>query len=170
MYNVGAYVSYRSEGVCKIVDIRHESFGAVGKDTLYYVLSPLNDQKSTFFVPVDNGALVAMMRKMLSAEEIVELIREVSRTKTEWITDSRQRGSSFKEILSNGERAELILLIHTIKAHMEERSAAGKKTNISDINAMKRAAKMLFEEFSMMIPMSTPDELIELIEKIYSEN
>ena len=53
---------------------------------------------------------------------------------------------------------------------MEEQSAAGKKTNISDINAMKRAAKMLFEEFSMMIPMSTPDEFIELIEKIYSEN
>ena len=147
MYNVGAYVSYRSEGVCKIVDIRHESFGAVGKDTLYYVLSPLNDQKSTFFVPVDNGALVAMMRKMLSAEEIVELIREVSRTKTEWITDSRQRGSSFKEILSNGERAELILLIHTIKAHMEEQSAAGKKTNISDINAMKRAQRCFLRNF-----------------------
>lgn len=65
MYEVGGYVSYRSDGVCKIIDIRKENFGVVGKDTLYYVLSPVSDEKSTFFVPVDNEALVSMMRKVL---------------------------------------------------------------------------------------------------------
>ena len=169
MYNIGAYVSYRSEGVCKIVDIRKENFGTVGKDTLYYVLTPANDEKSTFFVPVDNKSLVAMMRKILCAEEIIELIKEVSKTEMEWIPDSKQRGARFKEILANGERAELIMLVHTVKRHMDEQTALGKKTYISDLNAMKRACKLLFDEFSMMIPMSSPDETTELIEKIYCE-
>lgn len=168
MYEVGKYVSYRSEGVCKIVDIRKEIFGVVGKDTLYYVLSPVNDEKSTFFVPVENEQLVSMMRKVLSAEEIVELIVKVSKRKFEWIEESKPRGLHFKQILSDGDREELVYLVHTVSTYIERRNEIGKKAYATDINAMKRAGKMLCDEFCMMIPMKTAEEAIDFVERVCS--
>ena len=170
MFKVGSYVSYRSEGVCIISDIRKENFGTVGKDTLYYVLSPVGDAKSTFFVPVDNDTLVAMMRKILSADEVVELITQVSKRPDEWISDSKARGLYFKKVLGDGERDELVFLIHNIKKNIDAQTNLGKKPYVSDINTIDRAAKLLLGEFSMTMPISTTDEVIEFIEKIYSEN
>ena len=51
MYEIGSYVIYRAEGFWKISDIRTESFGAIGGQEKYYILSPVNDEKSTVFVP-----------------------------------------------------------------------------------------------------------------------
>lgn len=169
MFEIGSYVSYRSEGVCKITDIRKENFGVLGKDTLYYVLTPAGDEKSTFFVPTDNEYLVSMMRKMLSAEEIYELIRRVARREHEWIEDSKRRSTHFKEILANGDREELVLLVRSVKRYINEQTSAGKKVYVTDLGAMQRANKLLFDEFSRMIPMSSPDEVPDLIEKICSE-
>ena len=36
MFKVGTYVSYRSEGVCVISDIRMEAFNALGKNEEFY--------------------------------------------------------------------------------------------------------------------------------------
>ena len=166
MYEVGGYVSYRSDGVCKIIDIRKENFGVVGKDTLYYVLSPVSDEKSTFFVPVDNEALVSMMRKVLSADEIIELIEKVSKREVQWIDEVKPRGVYFKQLLSDGDREELIYLVHTISTHIRAQDELGKRVYAADTNALKRAGKMLCDEFSMMIPLSNADEAIELVEKV----
>ncbi|MBO5415471.1 MAG: CarD family transcriptional regulator [Clostridia bacterium] len=169
MFDIGSYVSYRSEGVCKISDIRRENFGALGKETLYYVLTPIGDEKSTFFVPTDNEKLVSMMRKVLSEDEIYELIREVAKREYEWIDDSKRRGAHFKEILANGEREELVFLVRCVNRHIYEQTAAGKKVYVTDISAMKRANKLLFDEFSRIIPMSSPEDMTALIEKICNE-
>ncbi len=170
MFNIGSYVSYRSEGVCKISDIRKENFGVIGKDTLYYVLTPLTDEKSVFFVPVDNDNLVSMMRKLLDAEEITSLVKHVTSQDTEWIENSKLRINHFREIFAAGEREELIRLIHTVKLHTQLNDTNGKKSYITDINAMKRAARILFDEFSMMLDLKTPDEVIDFIENISTEN
>ena len=73
MFAVGSFVVYRAEGVCRISDIKAESFGVIGSKENYYILTPLNDEKSTVFVPVANETLVGMMRPLLSAEEITAL-------------------------------------------------------------------------------------------------
>ena len=74
MFEIGSYVMYRAEGVCKISDIRDESFGAIGGQEKYYILSPLNDDKSTVYVPMGNDALLGMMRPLMSAEEICRMV------------------------------------------------------------------------------------------------
>lgn len=163
MFSVGNYVSYRSDGVCKIIDIRKESFGALGKDILYYILSPINDEKSTFFVPTDNALLVSMMRKLLSSDEITELVKAVSKKEPVWIDDSKQRGVAFKEILSKGDREEMLLLIKAVNNYQKLREAEGKKVYSADLSARSRAAKLLLEEFSIVLPISSEDELLNML-------
>ena len=68
---------YRAEGVCDIVDIRKECFGANPQGEEYYILSPRNDANSSIYVPVYNEALTAQMRSLLSREEIAEMLCEL---------------------------------------------------------------------------------------------
>ena len=49
MYKKGDTVLYVSEGVCKITDITEKKFG---DDSIeYYILTPVFNNRSTFFVP-----------------------------------------------------------------------------------------------------------------------
>ncbi len=163
MFEVGSYVVYRAEGVCKISDIRTESFGAIGGKEQYYILTPQNDPKSTVFVPVNNEVLCAMMRKLLSPEEIYELCSSVANVRHEWIPESRVRNVKFKEIFSVGDRRELIILINTLTEQIDQMLLEGKRPTGTDENALRRAKQMLFAEFSTTTNISTEEDILPLI-------
>ena len=163
MFNIGGYVSYRSEGVCIITDIRCESFGSIGKDEKYYILSPLNDPKSTVYVPASNEKLMSMMRKLLSAEEIENMVSELREKRLEWISDNRLRNSRFKEILLIGDRRELILVANTLAEKLAEQEKTGIKLPQTDINTLKRAITLLYNEFSATTDISSSEDLIGVL-------
>lgn len=163
MFEIGSYVSYRAEGVCVIVDIREERFGALGGTAKYYILSPIGDEKSTVFVPLDNENLVSMMRPLLSAEEILAMVEELREERMEWIEESRLRNLRFREILSCGDRKQLIVLLNTVVEHSEMIRELGKKVGSTDENAMYRAKTMLFEEFSMTTDLCDVEEILPLL-------
>lgn len=163
MFEIGSYVIYRSEGVCLISDIRNENFGAMGGADRYYILTPLNDPKSTVFVPVSNERLVSMMRPMLSAEEIVRLCRELTDARLEWIAESRARNTRFRDILAVGDRRELIAMIHTINEHIVATRKKGKKPTGTDENALAKAKRLLLEEFGATTDLGNEAELMELL-------
>ena len=166
MFEIGSYVSYRADGVCKIADIRQESFGVLAEPTLYYVLHPVHDEKSIFFIPVDNQMLVAKMRPLLSAEEIISLIKKVAERPLEWIPEAKPRANFFKGILSEGEREELVYLVRLLKVHTEAMQFRGKKVYATDDATAKRAAQLLFAEFSMVLPIESSNDIPAFIESV----
>ena len=163
MFEIGGYVIYRSEGVCVVSDIRYENFGGSSKGEKYYILSPLNDRKSTVFVPVENEKLVGMMRGLLSASDIEKMIAELRDERLEWIADSRGRGNRFKEILAIGDRRELIVLANTVREKIEATKADGRKPCATDINALRKAEFLLFEEFSATLEIGTVNDISDLL-------
>lgn len=160
MFEVGRVVCYRAEGVCKITDIREEAFGGSAKKT-YYVLTPVGDEKSTVYVPCDNDVLVGFMRPLLSAEEICRLVEETREERMEWIPESRFRNTKFREILANGDRRELLVLLFTLMEHAA--SVNTRKPSTVDENAARRARKLLLEEFSVTTDLETEEELCRLL-------
>ena len=163
MFEIGSYVSYRAEGVCVIRDIREERFGALNEVAKYYILSPIGDEKSTLFVPMNNAALMALMRPLLTAEEIQALVADAREERLEWIEESRLRNLKFREIFSVGDRRSLIVLLNTVVEHNELITNLGKKVGATDENALYRAKTMLFEEFSMTTDLTYPDEILALL-------
>jgi len=161
MFEIGTYVSYRTEGVCRVTDIRTESFG--GKSEQYYILSPLKDQNSVLYVPFDNEQLVAKMLPLLSAEQICELAEELREERVEWRPESRARNYRFREILSTGDRRDAIILINTITEKGIELQATGKKLTGGDEALLKRAKRMLVDEFSLTTDISDTDDLMEVL-------
>ena len=163
MFEIGSYVIYRAEGVCKISDIRKESFGAVGAEGEYYILSPVNDEKSTVFVPLDNDFLLSMMRPLMSAEEISRTVAELKHERMAWIPECRARNARYKEVLALGDRRELIVLINTVCDRNEQLLSQGKKPTSTDENAMRRAQRLLYEEFSATTDLERESDVISLL-------
>lgn len=163
MFKIGDCVSYRAEGVCRISDIRKENFGTANGEAVYYILSPVNDQKSLLFVPVDNERLASLMRPLLSAEEIIALCEELREERMEWIAENRLRSNTFRDILAEGDRRKLIVLLNTVTERIREQAAMGKRPLGTDTNAQSRAAQLLFEEFSFTLRLSSVADIYPLL-------
>lgn len=161
MFKIGSYVVYKSEGVCAISDVRAEDFGTPGEQ--YYILTPLNDPKSTLFVPVANEKLTSLMRRLMSAEEINELAAAAREESMEWIADSRSRSNVFKEILALGDRRQLAVLARTLAERIAETLASGKKAGSTETGALRRAERMLYEEFSATTDISSPEDVLPFL-------
>ncbi|MBQ9086991.1 MAG: hypothetical protein IJY47_07390 [Clostridia bacterium] len=163
MFQIGGYVTYRAEGVCVIRDIREECFGGTGMGESYYVLVPLNDERSTIFVPVANEKLVGMMRPLLSSSEIVALTKELGEERLSWLPDSRSRSTMFRDILAGGDPRELIVLANTIRERAECEMERGKRPTGTDLAAKARAEKLLLDEFSATTDLTSVEQITPLL-------
>ena len=141
MFKKNDTVLYSSEGVCVVNDITQRQF----KDRImqYYVLKPVYKEGATVFVPVENKDLVAKMKRILSVEDIHQLIEDMPNQTIEWIDNDNLRKDKFREILRNGNRKQLIQLIRTIYLKQEELKKIGKKIHATDDNIFKEAEQQV---------------------------
>ena len=77
--------------------------------------SPIRLQKGRPFPPRREK-----MRKVLSKDEIMQLIKKMPEEGNIWIEDSDERKESYKKILESGERTELVKLIKTLHTHKQK--------------------------------------------------
>lgn len=164
MFKIGEQVSYRTEGICTITDIRVESFGNLGGSEEYYILAPVKEPNSVLYVPVNNEVLVSKMLPLLSAEEICDLAKEIRDQRIEWRVESRARNHMLRDIVNSGDRVSLILLVNTISEKKDELLAEGKKLTGGDEAIFKRAKKMLLDEFSFTSDINDEDALMLVLE------
>lgn len=139
MFNVNDTILYGTHGICKITDITEQKFN--GSTNKYYILQPLHNASSTIYVPMDNEKLIAKMRRILSEEEIYELIKAMPDKNGAWIENKNERNEYFRSILSNGDRAEIIKLIKIIYQHKEELKAIGKSFTLLTNSFSRRLRK-----------------------------
>ncbi len=163
MFKIGDSVVYRSEGVCVVSDIRSESFGGIGKSEEYYILTPVNDKKSTVFVPVNNERLTSMMRRLLNADELSTVIDGLRDERIEWVSDSRARSNVFREMLSSGDRRQLIILLNTVSERVDALREAGKKVGSTEANAYMKAERLLYEEFAATTDIQSQEKVVAVL-------
>lgn len=149
MYNINDMVVYLPCGVCRIDDITEKDFS--GDPVKYYVLRPEGDSKSTFYVPVNSETLTAQMHKVITEEEINDLIRTMPDAADIWIEDEHQRKERYTQLLHEGNRSEIIKLIKTIYIHQQELREHKKKLRSADEHFLKDAENMLHEEFAYVL-------------------
>ena len=157
MFEIGTYVVYGSQGVCRVNDIRREDFSGENKD--YYILSPADDAKMVIYVPTDAAALTGQMRPLLTRDELDTLIREGANDGTlEWINEPRARNELFRSILQSGDRRMLLRMLRTIHERRELQEASGRKLYAADEQALARAEKLLHGEIAAIVNIR-PDEV-----------
>lgn len=162
MYDINDTVLYGANGICKISDICEKDFSGTVKK--YYLLRPLANEGMTIFVPVENKTLTQRMRRILSTEEIYDLIGMITDEPVEWIVDDTERKEHYRAILSSGDRRELLKMIRELYLHKQEQQSKGRKNHISDEQFLKEAEKLLYSEFSLVLNIK-PNEVPSFIAK-----
>lgn len=157
MYSKDDIVMYATQGVCKITDITTKEIG--GKKIDYYVLKPIYSETSLLYIPVANEKLTSRLRRVLSKEEIIELIKSLNDEESVWIENENLRKEKYKELLSNSDRRGLIAMIKTLYIHKNYLYEQGKKLHVSDERFFKDAEKILYEEFALVLNIKTEEVL-----------
>ena len=88
-YKCEDMVVYGIHGVCRIAGI--ETRVVDRRSVEYYVLEPVKQSDAKFYVPTQNPAAVAKMRKMLTAREFDKLLKSSEVKADSWIANETMR-------------------------------------------------------------------------------
>lgn len=149
MFKKNDTVFYEHSGICTIKDITAKKIMDIERN--YYVLQPINDNKSLIYVPMDNETLVAQMKKALTRQEVEEIISQLKEQPDLWVEDRNQRKELFSGILHSGDCLQVATMLKTLYHHRLMLLERKKKLPATDENIYREAQKMLVESFSHIL-------------------
>lgn len=149
MFSVGDRIIYGSTGVCQIENIVGNELTGIIRE--YYVMRPVDTNKSIIYVPVDNEKLVSRMREVPSAEKLKAMIKNAKNDQIEWVDNHIRRSELFHEILSEGEIPRILVLFKTLNARSVVLSKENKHLPKTDERIYKECQKLLCSEISAIL-------------------
>lgn len=153
---------YGIHGVCTIVGTQMRSVDR--KKVEYFILEPLDQPGSRFYVPTQNQAALSKLRKLLSQQELKDLLHSQQVRQDVWIPDENQRKQRYRELITGADRAALLCMIRSLHQHKKEQIAAGRKFHLCDENFLRDAQKLLSSEFSVVLGIA-PEAVSEYVQK-----
>ena len=164
MYTAGQFVRYGTNGICRIEEITTREFA--GEKLLYYVLKPIGQESATLYVPVHNEKLVSRMQRLLSAQEIEQIIGAMKDEQSIWITEDVKRRQFFSEILQSGDRLAMARMIKALFLRRQELLQKRKKLHMADERLLKEAERVLYEEFAYVLDIEENKVMSYIQEKL----
>lgn len=146
--HVGDCVHYGAHGVCQVCGRESKDFGSSKRE--YFALRPTGSENILLYLPVDAEPVKVKLRRLLSRQEILELIHGAEKQQVEWISDSKVRREAWNRVLRSGDAAELISMLRALHAH-EAELPEGKQLPMSDQEMMHVAERQLYGEFSYVL-------------------
>lgn len=166
MLKVGETILYAGNGVCTVEEVSDMNFGS--GDVKYYVLKPVSAENNTFYIPVNNEKMVSKIRKVLSVEEVNEIIESMPDNEVKWIEKDPERKMEYKKIIGSGDCKSLVKMIKAIHLHQLELKEQGKKLHLSDEHMLKNAEALLYDEFALVLKIKR-EEVLSFITKTIQE-
>lgn len=161
---VGTHVLYGKMGVCLV---QEQKAIKMGKDSsLYYVLCPVSDGRSSIYVPCDNAELVARMRPLLTRDEINALLSDADEERVQWIDDRSARAALYRSVTADGDRRLLIRVICCLFRRKHERQELGKRLSAMDESALQECMRLIDEEFSMVLGIPRTEVVHYILERL----
>ena len=148
MYQIGELVQYGTSGVCRVEEIV-QGVPGLSKDTQCYLLIPVSKKEEKIYTPVDNEKV--KMRRILSKEEVMELLEKVSEIKGPVILNEKQCEPVYREELYSIDCYRWLGLLKTLYARREARIAMGKKITTTDERYLKSVEERIREELNLVI-------------------
>ncbi|MGN0594368.1 MAG: CarD family transcriptional regulator [Hominimerdicola sp.] len=166
MYSIGDVVAYGTTGVCRIDgECEQKAKDGVRK---YLVLKPMHQANSTVYVPMDNENLMAKLKKLLTREDIENIISAAADEEAEWISNDTERVTRFREILNSGDRYQLMRMVRVLYKQQCKRFSSGKRLHASDETLFREAERILFDEFAVVLGIPT-DKVMDFIAQKFGE-
>lgn len=145
MYDKGTVVIHPGMGVCEITDYMSQTINNTARK--FYVLKPLFDKNSTtVYVPVDSDKII--LRRPITKEDILNVLKTVDDLDDAWIEDDAERRNTFTEILKSGNHTEIIRIMGAVYHEKKKRESMGKRLRVSDERFLEEAQRLIHEELA----------------------
>lgn len=166
MFSVGNRVVYGIHGVCEICAVENR---VVDRKTVqFYVLQPVDQAASKYYVPCHNPAALAKLRPLLTKNQLVELLHSDAVRADQWISDEGKRKMLYRDLISSGNREALLSMVHTLHRHRRECLQQGRKFHLCDENFLRDAQRVLSAELSAVLEIPA-HEVPAFVQRIFEE-
>ena len=152
MFQRGEQIVYGVHGVCQVLDVELKYINR--KPVEYYVLMPLNQPKDRFYVPTQNQTALSKMRPLLTKRQIDEILEGEIAAQEDCLDDENRRKQYYRELINEGDCAQLLGMIRVLYRHKELQLARGRKFHLCDENFLRDAERLLSSEFSLVLGIS----------------
>ena len=167
MYQIGEFVVYGNNGVCRVEKIGPIIMSGVDKERQYYTLAPVYTNGSTVFTPVDNAK--TKLRPLISRTQVEELLSDVENIPTLQVADEKKREEVYKTAYKTFDCCEWVKLIKTSYLRKQERLQAGRHATAKDEKYLHLAEDSLYGELAISLEMDKED-VAEYIKKYIEQN
>lgn len=165
MYNIGDLVVYCSHGVCRVMEIEHRIVDK--KEVAYYVLSPLESEKTRYYIPIHNPVALNKLRHLLTVEELKRILSDPAVYDDCWIPEENRRKQRYKELTGSSDFFSLLQMVHCLTQHRQQQLSAGRKFHLADENFLREARRTLDSELSVLlqVPGAQVSQAVEALMK-----
>ena len=166
MFEIGERVVYGFHSVCRVVDLEERIVDR--KKQLYMVLEQPGQGSARFYVPTHNDAAMAKVKRMLTRQELEDLLNSDTVRNGKWISEENHRKLLYRELISKGDREKLMQMVRCIYIYKAEQAALGKRCHMCDENFLRDAEKLLCAECSIILDLE-PEEARRYLRSRLSE-
>ena len=167
MFEVGDYVVYGYNGVCKVVDFTKMSSPGAREEKEYYVLEPASHKTGRVFVPI--GGNKVTLRRVMTKEEALELLSEMKDIEPLVIESDKHREEEYKKVMISCDYRQWVRIIKTLYLRMKERQEKGLSVTAMDNRYWKAAEGYLHYELALALDKDV-DEIQDYIGEYVGES
>ena len=148
MWKKDELVVHESAGVCRVTDIQMMN----RPQREYYVLSPLYDKNSTFYIPTDSTQ--NPLRPVMTREQALALIEQIPGMTELRFASINDEKACAADILSSGDQLRLAQLTKTMHQLQQRRGRTkSKNAYATDRGILRQAERLLFGELAVSLEM-----------------
>ncbi|MBO7363773.1 MAG: CarD family transcriptional regulator [Lachnospiraceae bacterium] len=154
MFTIGDYIVKSGEGVCRITETVYMD-SMDGEKLPYYLLSPVQDSRSTVYIPV-SGAY-RDVRAVMQKQDAEALIASIPEIRALSVDTEKQREQTYKDVIRSCDPGRLVGLLKYMCIRSAERRSLGKKNTAMDDRYMKLAENALYSELAFVLESDASD-------------
>jgi len=139
MYQIGEKVVHPVHGACQILNICQREGNAT--EEMYYVLEPTSEQGMILWVPAEHTNKNVGLRKVISKEQSIAVMKMVRTVEIEWIKDHKVRHLHYAQVIKEGDFCEMAKLYKELI-----RKEAMKQLPLSEKEMLNKLRKKLISE------------------------
>ena len=160
MFQVGDYLVYGLEGVCRVTAVGALKRIGVPKDKLYYTLAPCGRQDA-IYIPVDSPVF---MRAPLTRGEIDALLCALPAMPLcpDLPADAKQLAPYYQEIIQSHDLRRVMQLYKTIYSKQRQLAGSRRALSVTDMRFLKQAETFLCSEFAFVLDDPCADAVLRL--------
>lgn len=170
MFQVGDFIIYGTNGVCRVENIGSVDVPGAAPDRLYYTLSPVRNPGGHIYTPVDNRRIV--MRPILTQDETERLVHALPDISPLTVSNEKTVEELYKRSLNSCDSVQWVQVIKTIYQRKQSRIQAGKKITAVDDRYMRIAEDNFYGELAVVLNKDrseVPSYIHEQVEKLTAD-